>query len=510
MAASVWLIIAASVLSVIVLIASALILIAFSHPDDKNSAWIPKLVVLLGLFMAATTVLAMPFDVANSQGNGGLDLAPMWQSIFIIDAIFLVLVLPFAFFYYESDYDRDLTSSEERKVMQHQACTALKYTLISSTIFILIVLIMYFFFNTAEIPVTAIVQTDAKWGEAVVNNVLSETICPAANCRKGSFTWSIPLSFPIYLIAILSFVGWFLFAIFVGVGIIALPADLVNAYLTRPTPISKKDYALKRVELGKRAQELKNIAKEFLGETTDVHHKADKKTKKMDRQTQNRLENAVWQLKNEYKAAQVAFVERGGNPIWYWFQLFLGIISAGISLSWVLHICIFMLPRFPPTAFLNSLFIELTIPGFPLFGVFAFTFYTFYLLWAAVKGNLRLGLRIPFLIKVFPMELNNTMMNAMLFNVWMILIVAIPTLQFSAQAFPIYARFTQVDVIFGNQIQYLKFFTYFFSTSAFIFAMLAIIGLTAAVSAMCPRDRSLEVDRKIKRIAEGKEDDDDD
>jgi LMBR1 domain-containing protein 1 len=108
------------------------------------------------------------------------------------------------------------------------------------------------------------------------------------------------------------------------------------------------------------------------------------------------------------------------------------------------------------------------------------------------------------------MELNNTMMNAMLFNVWMILIVAIPTLQFSAQAFPIYARFTQVDVIFGNQIQYLKFFTYFFSTSAFIFAMLAIIGLTAAVSAMCPRDRSLEVDRKIKRIAEGKEDDDDD
>jgi hypothetical protein len=101
-------------------------------------------------------------------------------------------------------------------------------------------------------------------------------------------------------------------------------------------------------------------------------------------------------------------------------------------------------------------------------------------------------------------------MNAMLFNVWLILLVSIPTLQFAAQAFPVYARFTQVDVIFGNQIQYLKFFKWFFSTSAFIIAMLVIVVLTGAIMAMCPKDKALEVDKRIKRIAEGKEDDDDD
>lgn len=168
-----------------------------------------------------------------------------------------------------------------------------------------------------------------------------------------------------------------------------------------------------------------------------------------------------------------------------------------------------MLPKVPPTTFLNQLFIGLSIPGFPLFGIFAFTFYTFYLLWAAVKGNLRLGLRIPFFIKIFPMEINNTMMNAFLFNTWLILLVSIPTLQFAAQAFPVYARFTQIDLIFGVQIQYLKFFRYFFSTSAFIISMLVIVVITAAVLGVCPRDRALEIDRKIKAIATGKDDDDD-
>jgi len=217
----------------------------------------------------------------------------------------------------------------------------------------------------------------------------------------------------------------------------------------------------------------------------------------------------VYTLKNEYKAAQVAFVERGGNPIWYWFKLFTGILGAGISLSWVLHIGIYMLPKYPPSTFLNQLFIGLTIPGFALFGVLAFTFYSFYLLWCGIKGNFRLGLRIPYLIKIYPMELNNTMMNAFLFNTWIVLLISLPTLQFSANAFPVYARLTQVNLIFGVQIKYLKFFTYFFSTSAFIIAMLVIVVLTTAVMGACPRDRALAIDRKIKDIATGANDDDD-
>ena len=46
------------------------------------------------------------------------------------------------------------------------------------------------------------------------------------------------MSFVIYAVAVLSWVGWFLFSIFVGVGLIALPVDLINEYRTRPTPMT--------------------------------------------------------------------------------------------------------------------------------------------------------------------------------------------------------------------------------------------------------------------------------
>jgi LMBR1 domain-containing protein 1 len=507
-ASDIWLIIAAIILSFIILVVSALIMINFGHPDDKNVAWVPKIVTITGLFMAAATVLAMPFDVANSQGNGGLNTTYLWYIIFIIDAVYLLFILPFAFFYYESDFDRDMLAREERKVLQSQGCVAFGYTLMASLVFIIIMVVMYVFLGTAEIPVAKVTQSNTLW-VTDTGSVFrgSDNYC-ATSCARSSFNWTLPITLPIYIIAMLSFVGWFLFAIFVGVGLVALPADLINDYLTRPIPLSKKDYALKRIELGKRAQQLKEIAQDFAGDVTDLHHKKDRGTKKMDRKTQNRLENAVYVLKNEYKAAQVAFIERGGNPIWYWFKLSIGVMGAGISLSWILHIGIYMLPKYPPSTFLNQLFIGLTIPGFALFGVLAFTFYSFYLLWCGIKGNFRLGLRIPYLIKIYPMELNNTMMNAFLFNTWIVLLISLPTLQFSATAFPVYARLTQVNLIFGVQIRYLKFFTYFFSTSAFIIAMLVIVVLTTSVMGACPRDRALAIDRKIKDIATGKDDDD--
>lgn len=37
------------------------------HPDDKNAAWLPKLIVLLGLFLTCAMVLMLPFDASMSQ-----------------------------------------------------------------------------------------------------------------------------------------------------------------------------------------------------------------------------------------------------------------------------------------------------------------------------------------------------------------------------------------------------------------------------------------------------------
>ena len=43
----------------------------YQHPDDKNDAYIPKLVVWFGFVLSGATVLLLPLDVANNEGYAG-------------------------------------------------------------------------------------------------------------------------------------------------------------------------------------------------------------------------------------------------------------------------------------------------------------------------------------------------------------------------------------------------------------------------------------------------------
>ena len=47
-------------------------------------------------------------------------------------------------------------------------------------------------------------------------------------------TLTLTVSFPIYLLALMSFIGWFLFVLFAGVGLSALPIDLILEWKNRP------------------------------------------------------------------------------------------------------------------------------------------------------------------------------------------------------------------------------------------------------------------------------------
>lgn len=46
-------------------------LVYYQHPDDRNEAYLPKAVVLLGFVLAGATVLMFPLDVANNEGYAG-------------------------------------------------------------------------------------------------------------------------------------------------------------------------------------------------------------------------------------------------------------------------------------------------------------------------------------------------------------------------------------------------------------------------------------------------------
>ena len=99
---------------------------------------------------------------------------------------------------------------------------------------------------------------------------------------------------------------------------------------------------------------------------------------------------------------QVAYKERGGNPLKHFGFLLLGVISAILSLCWLIHIVLYIFIRQPAPAsqFLNEYFMLLD-NALPLLGTATYAIFAFYLLFCVLKGNLKFGLRF-FLIPIHP------------------------------------------------------------------------------------------------------------
>ena len=53
------------------------LVVKYQHPDDKNDAYFPKLIVLLGFVLAGGTVFLLPLDVANNSNFAG-EYMVMW------------------------------------------------------------------------------------------------------------------------------------------------------------------------------------------------------------------------------------------------------------------------------------------------------------------------------------------------------------------------------------------------------------------------------------------------
>lgn len=52
----------------------------------------------------------LPLDVSNFRNSTNMDMKIMWYIIYMTSAFFIVIILPFALFYYESDEDKTFVS----------------------------------------------------------------------------------------------------------------------------------------------------------------------------------------------------------------------------------------------------------------------------------------------------------------------------------------------------------------------------------------------------------------
>ena len=457
----------AIVVTVMVLVGSLYILVYFQSEEDRNTAWAPKVAVVVGLTLSCLLVLMLPLDVANRSSTGGLPMDILWQIMYVAVAVMCIGVVPFLMFYYEA-WDPESNN--------WQLWVAIKYELCAIVVVGATCLLMWLALGYANVPL------DEFSYNTTLLPAAASTSCVASTCAGAATPTSLRVSVTpaVYLVALVAFVGWFLFAIFVGVGLVALPMDLIGEYARRPQPIDLEEYAKQRMILNERTKQLMEVAQK-LG--LDAHRRRDRGSVKKF----NQFRQAVYFLDKDWAKVKMAYKERGGNPLTWLCSAFLGVLSAGLSCAWYLHVVLYLFISPPPTIFLNAFFIELD-GVFPLFGTALYGLFSFYLLACVLKGCMKVGLRF-FWIPIHPMKIGATLMNSFLFNVWLLLLCGVACVQFCFSAFQSYAQLTAIDMLLGVQVRNLQGLSWFFQNGVFYYCMAGVSALTLVYLCAFPTDK---------------------
>ncbi|KAG6771670.1 hypothetical protein POTOM_023052 [Populus tomentosa] len=500
------LIIVAVVVCIIVLMFNVYLLVNYQHPDDKNQAYFPKFVVVFGLSIAAISILMLPADVANRQAcrhaiyNGACNLTlPMkdlWIAVYIVDAVLVFFIIPFAMFYYEGDQDKSVAKRIK---------SALLWVITTAIVCGLVLGILYGVIGKVDFTVRHLSSTtttfpstwDFSGSQPCIGSGSHQCSAYLANASSEK-TWTMRATFPEYVVALATIVGSVLFAcpfmisskinglkrvgawvkIFGGVGIACLPLGLIFSFIRRPKAvITRSQYIKEATELGKKARELKKAADALHQEerSGSKGRKWRKNVKSVEKELLQ-LEEDVKLLEEMYPQGEKAETAWALTILGYLAKLVLGILGLIVSVAWVAHIIIYLLVDPPLSPFLNEVFIKLDdIWG--LLGTVAFAFFCFYLLLAVIAGAMMLGLRLVF-ITIHPMKWGATLMNSFLFNVGLILLCSISVIQFCATAFGYYAQATAAQEIFGHTLQSLRGIKYLYKYNVFQISFVVLAGLT--------------------------------
>tara|TARA_B100000073_G_C23723201_1_gene568354 strand:+ start:622 stop:2079 length:1458 start_codon:yes stop_codon:yes gene_type:complete len=430
----------------------------------------------------------------------------IWYSIYIITLVYVAILIPFTTFWYESDFDATIS----------QKLYNSSFWVVMSAIFVSLVLYLcWYYTGYADFSITSVTS-----GMMLLTNLeegMGMNKCIRANPDTMSFTnfsnptasafigeacnagsseaitksWTLDVSFPAYVAALTSFVGWFLFAPYAGIGMAANPIDSVTRFIQRPKKtIGKSEYD--------------RSAQQIAIKTLEIHEKIkavrnEERSSGRSRKIRNELKNLSMELEDiedEERELQKLY-PRGENratlwtfTIWgYWWSLFYGILAFILSVTWILHVGLYILAKDPVHPFLNSMF-EALDSVFNLFGTATFAIYCFYLISCVVKGNEKLGLKFLFVFNAYRMKLGATTMTGLLFNTGLIMLCSMAVAQFCSRAFASYAQDTSaikmlsvnadhlqnIGVMFRNDVFPAIFVAFSCSSMVFYFVLRGYFG----------------------------------
>lgn len=304
-----WLIVVIVITGIVMLALNIYLFIIYCHPDDLNfgAGWFAKVMFLLGSAVSWGFLLIMPLDIANSRGTGGnLNMQLMYMIFFILFLVFLVVLLPITLFIYESDDEKPIIS---------RFCGAFVLELFFLVIVIVLAFIAYGVLSTAVLC--------SLYTQVVANLTISEwsfAMNVTPTLLQDAVTYRVPpFLFPVIF---LEFLGWFLFFIFGGIGLSALPMDMIIDYFYRPRPRSAKEIAERKVALRRRTEELLLFAKSIEDKNESFKEEADQKGffskwrgKRSIRHNEKELNKEVYKLEEEFEIFEIE-QNLTANPIW--------------------------------------------------------------------------------------------------------------------------------------------------------------------------------------------------
>ena len=444
----------------------------------------------------------------------------MWHAIFWMIPIWVFVLIPYATFYYESDDGMLMagTAYAPNPVKRSRIGQAMCYQVFVLIIVGLIFMVTYLLLSDSEIPVQTYVMTSIPISSMIPGETYSipdtgnfsinqltdmntnDVAYYSAVTDSGEETKVLQVSASTFFAGLMAWLGWWLFALFGGIGMAALPLDLILAFVNRPKHMDAVEFAEAQMGLRERVNELVDIGelikierdqKATAGIVTSgwSFDSESRKAARDERQALLGFKQAVFLLEKDVEDFQAMSVNyENYNPLIPFFSLLAGICAAIMSIFWVLHIFVFIVPDPPLAPFLNNYF-KWFDEWFPLFGVLSVALFVVYLLFCAVKGCFKFGIRFMF-FHIHPMKVGKTYMSSFMFNIALVLLCALPVVQFAQEAFSDYAADSEIRIIFGVQVQNLTFFSKFFVKNVFIYIFLSIFVLTGIYLACRPRDQA--------------------
>jgi len=313
----------------------------------------------------------------------------------------------------------------------------------------------------------------------------------------------------------MSFISWLLFILFGGIGLAALPLDFFYDFCNRPKHLKGSEIKERKQILLENCEDLRLLC----NDVKDMENKGYNKKVffSSDRREYNRklneLKAGVLLADKEFNFLDFAnqINQKGSCALCFYYLLIpLGVICLIITGLWILQFFfsfIYTENGRPKIQFISYFLLYLEDHNVAFLSFFFFALFCLYLLFCTMKGNIKFGLRIFLFSAVHPMKKDETYMNSFLFNVSLILISSVSVTQFCSNAFSDYVTFTDIDLIFGVQIKYLRFFVFFYKNFIFEYAFIIIFALSLIYLLIRPNDpmtteKMFEEKEKMKKEKE--------